>query len=205
MSEAGPGAGPDPGVGAILGMSSGSPGRTEAGSRFALTGVEHERLASNLRKAVKRARRSGEQTLASISLALPAEVDPMEVACASRRAGEPWFVFEQPDHGSASLAGLGEAIGLQASGPERFERVTRRWRALSAAARGRRRDRGGWLLVRAGWRRLAALAGLRAGLTVVPEVTLARRERRCPPDAHGAGLTGRSPGGAAGKPAGACG
>jgi isochorismate synthase len=136
VSEAAAGVGAGPGIGAAAGAGSGNPGRTDAGSRFALTGAERERLASTLRKAVKRARRSGEQTLASISLEFSPEVDPTEVACGSRRAGEPWFVFEQPDRGRASLAGLGEAIGLQASGPERFEQVARRWRELSAAAVG---------------------------------------------------------------------
>ncbi len=177
MSEAVAGAGAGPGTGAPAGVGPGNPGRTGAGSRFALTGVEQERLASNLHKAVKRARRSGEQTLASISLKLSAEVDPTEVACASRRAGEPWFVFEQPDHGRASLGGLGEAIGLQASGPERFEQVARRWRELSAAAVGEGAiAMGGFSFAPDGgssphWQ------GYRPASLVVPEVTLTRRER----------------------------
>ena len=130
MSEAGRG------VEAGSSAGAGVPGRADVGARFSLRDVEQERLASNLLEAVKRARRSGEETLASISLELSAAVDPTEVACASRRVGEPWFVFEQPDHGRASLAGLGEAIGLQAMGGERFEHVARRWRQLSAAAVG---------------------------------------------------------------------
>ena len=35
-------------------------------------------------------------------------MDPSAVVCASRRAGEAWFVFEQPDRGGAALAALGE-------------------------------------------------------------------------------------------------
>jgi salicylate biosynthesis isochorismate synthase/menaquinone-specific isochorismate synthase len=174
--EAGPGAGAARGVGATPGRESGSPRGADAGTRFALTSVEQERLASSLRKAVERARRSGEQTLASVSLGLPADVDPTEVACASRRAGEPWFAFEQPDRGRASLAGLGEAIGLQASGPERFEQVTRRWRELSAAAVGEGAiAMGGFSFAPDGgssphWQ------GYEPASLVVPEVTLARRE-----------------------------
>jgi isochorismate synthase len=103
---------------------------------FELRQDERERLEGRLREAVRRARRSGEQTLATISLALLPEVDPTAVACASRRAGEPWFVFEQPDRGRAALAGLGEAVRLHDAGPERFARVAERWRALSAAAVG---------------------------------------------------------------------
>jgi salicylate biosynthesis isochorismate synthase/menaquinone-specific isochorismate synthase len=177
VSEAVPGAGAGPGTGAPAGVGSGDSGRTDAGARFALTGPEQERLASILRKGVQRARRSGEQTLASVSLALASAVDPTEVACASRRLGEPWFVFEQPHHGRASLAGLGEAIGLQASGPERFVQVTRRWRALSAAAVGEGAVAvGGFSFARDGgasphWH------GYAPASLVVPEVTLARRER----------------------------
>ena len=57
-------------------------GAVSSGRRrpFALSDVEQERLSGLLQEAVKRARRSGEQTLATISLALPADVDPTAVA-----------------------------------------------------------------------------------------------------------------------------
>jgi isochorismate synthase len=178
VSEAAPGveAGPSAGA-AARGVGSGNPGRAYAGGRFALTGAEQERLASNLRTAVERARRSGERTLASISLELPSGVDPTEVACASRRAGEPWFVFEQPDHGRASLAGLGEAIGLQASGPERFEQVTRRWRELSAAAVGDGAIAVGGFSFAPDGGSSPHWQGYEPVSLVVPEVALTRRER----------------------------
>ncbi|HEX3911844.1 MAG TPA: isochorismate synthase [Solirubrobacteraceae bacterium] len=105
-------------------------------SPIALTQAEQRRLERRLQAAVARARRSGGQTLATISLAVSGDVDPTAVACASRRPGEPWFVFEQPDRGRAALAGLGEAVRLHDAGPERFERVAERWRALSAGAVG---------------------------------------------------------------------
>jgi isochorismate synthase len=162
-------------------VSEATPG-VEAGSsagatQFALTGVEQERLASNLRKAVERARRSGEQTLASISLELAAEVDPTEVACASYRAREPWFVFEQPDHGRASLAGLGEAISMQAAGPERFEQVARRWRELSAAAVGEGAVAVGGFSFAPDGGSSPHWQGYEPASLVVPEVALSRRER----------------------------
>jgi salicylate biosynthesis isochorismate synthase len=108
----------------------------DTGSRslFTLTDADRERLAARLGLAVRQARRSGSDTLATISLPLPADVDPSAVVCGSRRAGEQWFVFEQPDRGHFALAGLGEAISLQAAGAERFAIVAERWRALSAAA-----------------------------------------------------------------------
>ncbi len=61
-------------------------------------------------------------------------LDPSAVACASRRPGEPWFLFEQPDRGARALAALGEVSLLTATGPERFATVADRWRSLAAAA-----------------------------------------------------------------------
>jgi len=101
---------------------------------FALSAEDRERLAARLALAVRRARRAGREVVASISLELDAGVDPSAVVCASRRPGERWFVFEQPDRGGAALAALGEVAKLQAAGPERFARVADSWRELAAAA-----------------------------------------------------------------------
>jgi salicylate biosynthesis isochorismate synthase/menaquinone-specific isochorismate synthase len=101
---------------------------------FALGAEDRERLQARLTLAVERARRSGCETLATLSLPLSADVDPSAVVCASRRAGESWFLLEQPDRGDAALAALGEATSLRASGPKRFVTVADRWRELSAAA-----------------------------------------------------------------------
>lgn len=182
MSEAGPGVEADRDIGATRdvdaarGMGSGVPGRPERGARFELTGAEQERLASSLRKAVKRARRSGEQTLASITLELPGEVDPTEVACASRLPGEPWFVLEQPDRGHAALAGLGEATVLQATGPQRFEQVARRWRALSAAAVGEGAIAMGGFAFAPDGGAAPHWQGYEPASLVVPELALTRHE-----------------------------
>jgi isochorismate synthase len=107
---------------------------TLARHALALGEQDRERLTARLALAVRRARRSGGEVLATLSLSLDADVDPSAVACASRRPGEPWFVFEQPDRGRAALATLGEVTSLHASGPTRFATVADRWRALSAAA-----------------------------------------------------------------------
>jgi salicylate biosynthesis isochorismate synthase/menaquinone-specific isochorismate synthase len=165
----------------------GASARARHGRRrpFELTRVGDERLAARLRAAVQRARRSGAQTLTWFSLALDDDVDPTAVACASRRAGEPWFVFEQPDRGCAALVGLGEAVGLQASGGDRFAQVAERWRALSAGAVGERTDSlddvgpvavGGFTFAPDGaaaphWR------GFAPASLVVPQVALRRVER----------------------------
>ncbi|MGO8904236.1 MAG: isochorismate synthase MenF [Solirubrobacteraceae bacterium] len=108
----------------------------DTGSRspFALTQADGERTAARIERAVRRARRSGTDTLAAISLELPADVDPSAVVCASRRPGERWFAFEQPARGRSALAGLGDAVSLKAAGAGRFAAVAGRWRTLAGAA-----------------------------------------------------------------------
>ncbi len=107
---------------------------TRAGSALRLGHDELQRLERNLDAAVRRARRAGAPVLGGISLELPAGLGPAEIVCASRRADEQWFVFEQPDRGSAALAGLGAAIVLEDEGPSRFRDVAERWRELCAEA-----------------------------------------------------------------------
>jgi isochorismate synthase len=159
---------------------------TESRSPFQLSAENRDRLSNRLETAVKRARRSGEETLATIGLELGAEVDPSAVVCASRREGEAWFVFEQPDRGRAALAALGEVAHLEASGKDRFAVVAERWRALVAAAVADPQDDaksggpvavGGFAFAPDGgaaphW------AGFRPASLVVPEVALTRRGSR---------------------------
>ncbi len=119
-------------------------------SPFELTRAEQERLTARLREAIDRARRSGTPTLATITRPLAADVDPTAVVCASRRSGEHWFVFEQPDRDATALAGLGEATALDASGSARIASVAERWRALAADAacdRNEASERGGPMAV----------------------------------------------------------
>ncbi len=159
----------------------------DTGSRspFALTTASQERLSARLTAAVKRARRSGSPTLATMSLPVPPGVDPTAVVCASRRAGEPWFAFEQPDHGRAALAGLGETLSLQAEGPERFAIVAERWRALAAAAvSDPSEDSGSGGPLAVGGFAFASnggssphWAGFEPASLSVPELALVRRER----------------------------
>jgi len=106
---------------------------TGARSPFTLGAEQRERLRARIELALQRARRSGRATLATMACPLPTAMDPSAVVCASRRAGEPWFCFEQPDRGTA-LGALGETLCLQARGSERFASVADRWRALAASA-----------------------------------------------------------------------
>jgi salicylate biosynthesis isochorismate synthase/menaquinone-specific isochorismate synthase len=110
------------------------PSLTQSRHPFELGEEDRERLIARMQLAVKCARRSGREILATISIPLPVDVDPSAVVCASRRAGEQWFVFEQPDRGRAALATLGEVAQLSASGPDRFKVVADCWRGMSAAA-----------------------------------------------------------------------
>lgn len=110
------------------------PSSATAESSLALAGADHELTERALRAAVARARRTGRPTLVSVACRLPHDTDPCEVAIASRRPGESWFAFEQPQRGATALAALGEAAAIEARGARRFESVTARWRELTADA-----------------------------------------------------------------------
>jgi isochorismate synthase len=157
---------------------------TRARPPFALSDADAERLAERLELALARARRSGRGTLATLSIALADDVDPAEVACASRRPGEPWFLFEQPDRGGAAVAGLGEAVALSAGGGGRFAEVADRWRALAAAAvAGAAEEPGDGPLALGGFAfaedggRAPHWKGFEPASLIVPEIALRRRER----------------------------
>jgi isochorismate synthase len=101
---------------------------------FALPSAEREILARRLGEAIRRARRSGATAVTALGWNVDPEIDPTAVVAGSRRAGEPWFCFEQPDRGSVARAALGCVAELEASGPERFRTVAARWRQLASAA-----------------------------------------------------------------------
>jgi isochorismate synthase len=158
-----------------------------AGTRspFELTQAEQERLAARAREAIARARRSGAPTLATISRTLAPDVDPTAVICASRRAGEDWFVLEQPDRDATALACLGEAVRIEGAGERRFRSVAARWRELSAAAASDRSEDGeGGGPVAVGGFAFAPdggaaphWSGFDPASLVVPELAIVRRAR----------------------------
>jgi salicylate biosynthesis isochorismate synthase/menaquinone-specific isochorismate synthase len=108
-------------------------GDTRTAGRYVLGTADRERLRARTTEAVRRARRRGE-ALASISVPVRAAADPTAIAAASRRGGEPWFSFEQPDRDRFALAALGSAVVIDEAGPDRFARAARRWRDLAAHA-----------------------------------------------------------------------
>jgi menaquinone-specific isochorismate synthase len=173
-------------------------GQALAGERpLSLSRADRERIAERLALAVQRARRTGREVLAASSISLAPEVDPSAIVCASRRPGEDWFAFEQPDRGQAALAGLGEALSLRAggTGPSptgRFAGVAERWRAVCADASSDAVEEvpgggpvavGGFAFARDGgsaphW------AGFEPASLSVPEVAIVRRRRAGALSAH---------------------
>jgi salicylate biosynthesis isochorismate synthase len=161
------------------------PSLTQSRHPFALGEEDRERLLARLRLAVKRARRGGGEILATISVPLPSDVDPSAVVCASRRAGEQWFAFEQPDRGGVALATLGEVAHLSASGPDRFAVVADLWREMSAAAVADPAEGLGGGPIAVGGFAFAPdgggsphWAGFAPASLIVPEVALTRRAPR---------------------------
>ena len=92
------------------------------------------RLERRVRDGLRRARLAGRPALVSVTSRLRGDHDPTAVVCASRRAGEPWFCFEQPDRDGAALAAVGRVRTLEADGADRSQRVATSWHELAAAA-----------------------------------------------------------------------
>jgi salicylate biosynthesis isochorismate synthase/menaquinone-specific isochorismate synthase len=83
---------------------------------------------------VRDARRHG-LGVAAATWRLPAPADPSAVVLSSRRQGEPWMCFEQPDRERAAIGSLGAAVVLEERGAQRFRRTAQRWRELVARVR----------------------------------------------------------------------
>jgi hypothetical protein len=103
----------------------------QAAGRPLLGAGERDRMRTRAAECVRRARRSDECPVA-ITAALAPGADPTAIAVASRRPGEDWFCFENPDRDRFALATLGRAAALDDRDEGRFERVAARWRALVA-------------------------------------------------------------------------
>jgi len=157
---------------------------TPALQPFALDAGARDELRARCERAVRRARRGGEEVLVGLTVALGRKVDPSAVVFASRATGEDWFCFEQPDRGGAALAALGVVRRLDGAGADRFAAVAAAWRRLAGEAEAGAPDGppgaglvavGGFAFAPEGgaaphW------AGFGPGALVVPEVALARRD-----------------------------
>jgi salicylate biosynthesis isochorismate synthase/menaquinone-specific isochorismate synthase len=102
-------------------------------SPFALPERQRARLAVQLARAERVARRHGD-CVAAVSWRLADGIDPSATVLESRRPGEPWMCFEQPERERSALAALGAVATLEDRGHLRFERTAARWRELVARA-----------------------------------------------------------------------
>jgi salicylate biosynthesis isochorismate synthase/menaquinone-specific isochorismate synthase len=159
---------------------------TREGEPFALRRADRARLASRLEEAIRRARQTGGEALAALTVPVAASVDPTAVVLASRREQEPWWAMEQPDRDRFALATLGEVRRIDASTAkprDRFAAVARGWRELlaDAVADPPEGPRGAGLVATGGFAfapdggASPHWAGFAPAALTVPEVALARR------------------------------
>jgi isochorismate synthase len=149
--------------------------RAEAGTLIS-------RMERQVSRALERARSTGAPVLASVAEPVVA-ADPSAVVLASRREGEAWFCFEQPDRDHSAVAGLGQVTELRASGSNRFSAIAASWRGIaeSALCNGPAEIPGSGLIAFGGFAFAPdGCASMRwndfhAGSLVVPELTLARK------------------------------
>jgi salicylate biosynthesis isochorismate synthase/menaquinone-specific isochorismate synthase len=146
----------------------------------------HARLEQRVEAGLRRARATGGAMLVSVTAAASGTIDPSAIVAASRRPGEHWFGFEQPDREGMALAGLGCARAIEAAGEDRFGVVARRWRAVTGAGLADPGDgpTGSGLVALGGFAfapdggESDHWSGFAAASLVVPEVSLARRGGR---------------------------
>ena len=105
-----------------------------ARSPFPLAPAQRAELLARCERAVRRARRGAGEVLAGITLPVHRGTDPSAAVLASRRAGEPWFCFEQPDRQGAAVAALGCARAIRTGGGKRFADAAAHWRELAGSA-----------------------------------------------------------------------
>jgi salicylate biosynthesis isochorismate synthase/menaquinone-specific isochorismate synthase len=121
-----------------------------------------------------------------VTAAVDPAIDPIAVAVASRRPGEHWFCFEQPDREGYAVAGVGCVRALEARGATRFADVSRRWSSVAADALADALDGppGSGLVAVGGFAFSSdggvsrRWEGFAPASMVVPEVSLARRGGR---------------------------
>jgi len=107
---------------------------SRADDRFGLSTAVVERLRDRVGRALAHARRTGDMALAAVTLPIGAELDLSAAVLAARRPEDRYACLEQPDRDGFVLAGLGQAVTLEARGPARFTEVAARARELGRAA-----------------------------------------------------------------------
>jgi menaquinone-specific isochorismate synthase len=88
-------------------------------------------LKRRIERAIRRAGRGVGPVFASVTVPVPADIDPSATVLAAREPDEPFACFEQPGKGGHAVCALGAAATVQAHGPDRFERAAARCRELA--------------------------------------------------------------------------
>ncbi len=89
-----------------------------------------ELLGARVERALALSRRSSSQAVASLSMPVPAALDPSAAVLGARRPDDLYFCFEQPGRGDSALVGLGAVAAVEASGPDRFAAAVADTRSL---------------------------------------------------------------------------
>jgi len=140
------------------------------------------RVEQLLGPAIRRARSIGTATILSATAPAREISDPGALVAGSRRPGEHWFCFEQPDRAGSALASLGCVRALESSGHDRFGAIGSRWRAIvrDAVSDFSGGPPGAGLVAHGGFAFAPegggspAWRGFAAGSLLVPELSLAR-------------------------------
>ena len=90
-----------------------------------------ELLGARVERALELSRRSSAQAVASLSLPVPAALDPSAAVLGARRPDDLYFCFEQPGRDESALAGLGSVATVEATGADRFSAVVADSRSLA--------------------------------------------------------------------------
>ncbi len=127
---------------------------TPSDAPFALEETAEERLRGRVERALEQARRAGgaragglaaqaglagglskaRAALAAVTVPIDAELDLSAAVLSARRADDRFACLEQPERDGFALAALGQAVTLEASGPQRFADVAAWARDLGRAA-----------------------------------------------------------------------
>ncbi|MFL5895942.1 MAG: isochorismate synthase MenF [Thermoleophilaceae bacterium] len=91
-------------------------------------------LRARIDDAIRAARATRRPHIASLTIEADAALDASAAVFASRRPGDRWLCFEQPERSGYALAALGEAARIEARGPERFGEAAGRCRELARDA-----------------------------------------------------------------------
>ena len=85
--------------------------------------IQTEDILASMARGLEESQRRSRRTLVSAT-AQVSEIDPSAAVFESRRAGDRWFCWEQPERDFA-LAAIGSAHEAIARGPHRFEEIAR--------------------------------------------------------------------------------